>query len=84
MLYRHIKSGETREFVQGMKIDPLWRPIAAQRIAKGTMSVVEVHPEDVRRIDESTEEDSGSDSALSTGVAAENKLRGKLKKKDSK
>ncbi len=53
MKYRNMKTGQEREFIQGMKFDSyLWKPI--QRIRTGsraTVTVTEVHPEDFKSHD---------------------------------
>lgn len=47
MLYQHKKTGETREFVQGMKIADEWSPLHTVKTETGTLSISEVDPKSV-------------------------------------
>lgn len=49
MRYRNMKTGEERDFIQGMKIDDLWKPIQRLRTGgRSTVLITEIHPEDVK------------------------------------
>lgn len=60
MRYRNMKTGQERDFVPGMKINSLWKPIQNisrfARDKKATVSLVEVHPEDIRQIEQAADE----------------------------
>lgn len=72
MKYRNMKTGQERDFVQGMKIDPLWRPVNVFSQGPATVSIVEVHPEDIDRIDKKAEEISNPESSMTKSVTAKN------------
>lgn len=46
-----MKTGEERDFIEGMKIDSLWKPIRVIRTRRATVTVTEVHPEDFKSND---------------------------------
>lgn len=49
MRYRNMKTGDERDFIQGMKIDPLWKPVHVMRSSgRSTVTVTEIHPEDMK------------------------------------
>lgn len=49
MRYRNMKTGEERDFIQGMIIDDLWKPIQTLRTGgRSTVTITEIHPEDVK------------------------------------
>lgn len=50
MKYRNMKSGEVREFPQGIKFDAsMWKPIQVLRsTGRSTLMVAEIHPEDMK------------------------------------
>ena len=50
MLYQHKKTGEKREFVQGMKIDEAWSPVHTMKTEKGVLSISEVDPKSISSI----------------------------------
>lgn len=49
MKYRNMKTGEERDFIQGMKIDDLWKPVLRFHTGgRSTVTVTEIHPEDFK------------------------------------
>ena len=49
MRYRNMKTGDERDFIEGMKIDPLWKPVQTIRTGgRSTVQITEIHPEDVK------------------------------------
>lgn len=44
MKFRHAMTGEEREFVKGMKVDPVWKPVIKRDFAKGKLELSEVDP----------------------------------------
>lgn len=50
MLYRHKKTGEEREFVQGMTVDPLWSRVITMPHGNGVLSVSEIDPKSIDSI----------------------------------
>jgi hypothetical protein len=50
MLYRHKKTGETREFVQGMHIGSDWSRVVTMQHGAGTLSITEVDPKSIDTI----------------------------------
>lgn len=50
MLYQHKKTGETREFVQGMNIDDAWSPVHTVKTEHGVMSISEVDSKSISTI----------------------------------
>lgn len=50
MLYQHKKTGETREFVQGMKIADEWSPLRTVKTETGVLSISEVDPKAITSI----------------------------------
>lgn len=49
MRYRNMKTGEERDFIQGMKINSLWKPVQVLHTAgRSTVTVTEIHPEDMK------------------------------------
>ena len=82
MRYRNMKTGEERDFVQGMKINNLWQPIRTMKSGKGTMSVTEIHPEDIKRIDDKkADADESSTKTKSSMPRAVKKRNAEIKKK---
>lgn len=50
MLYRHKKTGETREFVQGMHVGSDWSRVLTVQHGVGVLSVTEVDPKSIDTI----------------------------------
>lgn len=50
MLYQHKKTGEKREFVQGMQIAPEWSPLRTMQTEHGVLSISEVDPKSISTI----------------------------------
>lgn len=50
MLYQHKKTGEKREFVQGMKIADEWSPLHTEQAGPGVMTISEVDPKAITSI----------------------------------
>lgn len=50
MLYRHKKTGETREFVQGMHVGSDWSRVLTVQHGAGVLSVTEVDPKSIDTI----------------------------------
>lgn len=49
MRYRNMKTGDERDFIQGMKFDDLWKPVQTLRTGgRSTVTITEIHPEDVK------------------------------------
>lgn len=49
MRYRNMKTGDERDFIEGMKIDPLWKPVRTILFGgRSTLHITEIHPEDVK------------------------------------
>lgn len=49
MRYRNMKTGDERDFVQGMKFDDLWKPVHKLHTGgRSTVTVTEIHPEDMQ------------------------------------
>jgi hypothetical protein len=49
MRYRNMKTGDERDFIQGMKIDPLWKPIQTFHTGgRSTVTITEIHPDDIK------------------------------------
>ena len=62
MRYRNMKTGEERDFVQGMKFDDLWKPVRTLHTGgRSTVTITEIHPEDVK--DDSVKTIMGEDKA---------------------
>lgn len=83
MRYRNMKTGEERDFINGMKIDSLWKPVQVIRARRATITVTEVHPEDFKTNDKTimgdekpVEIESGEEAPI---VKAVNEARAKEK-----
>ena len=50
MLYQHKKTGEKREFVQGMKIADEWSPVHVINDGVGVLSISQVDPKSIDTI----------------------------------
>lgn len=50
MIYQHKKTGEKREFVQGMKIADEWSPLHTEKAGPGVMTLSEVDPKSITTI----------------------------------
>lgn len=49
MRYRNMKTGEERDFIQGMKFDDLWKPVRTLHTGgRSTVTITEIHPEDLK------------------------------------
>jgi hypothetical protein len=49
MRYRNMKTGDERDFIQGMIIDDLWKPVQTLHTGgRSTVTITEIHPEDVK------------------------------------
>lgn len=70
MLYQHKKTGETREFVQGMKIAEEWSPLHVLKTEHGTITLGEV--------------DAKSITSIKAQKAAETRAKNKAKKEAKK
>ena len=82
MRYRNMKTGDVREFVQGMIFDDLWKPIQTFHTGgRSTVAITEIHPEDMKADlektvlgeDKAPEKKSRSKSAMAKAVAKANK-----------
>lgn len=70
MLYQHKKTGEKREFVQGMKIADEWSPLNIMPIGAGVMELSEVDPKAI--------------TSIKAEKAAKTRARNKAKKESEK
>lgn len=50
MLYQHKKTGEKREFVQGMHVADEWSPVRTLKTEAGVLSISEVDPKSISTI----------------------------------
>lgn len=66
MLYQHKKTGEKREFVQGMKIADEWSPVHSMQAGPGTLTISEIDPKSI--------------STIKSRKAAETRAKNKAKK----
>lgn len=93
MRYRNMKTGEERDFIEGMKINDLWKPVQTLHTGgRSTVKITEIHPEDLKPDmsktilgeDKSPEKPSRRKSAMAKAVGAANrKLAKRLKTEES-
>jgi len=49
MRYRNMKTGDERDFIEGMKINSLWKPVRTLHTGgRSTVTITEIHPEDLK------------------------------------
>lgn len=82
MRYRNMKTGDERDFVQGMKFDDLWKPVRKMHSeGRSTVTITEIHPEDIKKDmdktimgdDKAPEQKSRKKSAMAKAVSKANK-----------